>query len=231
MGPDNRLRSFPDERVTAHALVVFARHGETTLNAEKRFRGRADPPLTQHGERQAQALATLAATYGPSHLYASPRSRARSTAQAIAEKTGLDPLVTSSLDDLDYGHWTGKTEGEARTEWPHLFEQWRRDPEAVEFPQGEPVKEAVWRTSTFLKLAMDSRRDEPSVTLVAVTHDAIIRCAVCLALGISLASYHRIVIGLASTTGVRVDDQGFHLEWVNETAHVRAELGNAKSSR
>ena len=65
-------------------LVIFARPGETTLNAETRIRGRAGPRL-----------------------------RARATERAIVQRTQLEPRVTSLLDDFDDGPWIGKTKAAA----------------------------------------------------------------------------------------------------------------------
>ena len=38
-------------------MLILLRHGQTAVNAEGRLLGRADPPLTDLGRRQAQALA------------------------------------------------------------------------------------------------------------------------------------------------------------------------------
>jgi probable phosphoglycerate mutase len=200
------------------ALIIFGRHGETSLNTGARFRGRADPELTENGRRQASLLAATVRDLAPVALYTSPRMRARATAAAVSTQTGLPAVVTAALDDFHYGDWTGKNIPEVESAWPDLYRRWRQDPEKIEFPGGESVTQALWRAETFLRFARD---DHPGATIVAITHDAMIRCAICAALEIDLARYHRLTIGLASTTGVRVGAEPGRLEWANETAHLR----------
>jgi phosphoserine phosphatase len=200
-------------------LVILARHGETALNAAGRFRGRADPSLTPDGEWQARALADALLEYAPVALFTSPRRRARMTAASLAGRCTLETTITASLDDLDYGAWTGKSEQEVQEAWPDLYSRWERDPGSVTFPEGESVEQALWRAATFLRFARD---DRPGETIVAVTHDAIIRATVCAALVLPIAAFRRIQIGLASTTGLIVGSAPTRLAWANETAHLRA---------
>jgi phosphoserine phosphatase len=200
-------------------LVVLARYGETQLNAAGQFRGRIDPPLTREGERQARALANVLLERAPVALYVSPRLRARTTAAPATALLGLDPTITSALDDFDYGEWTGETDASVAKRWPELYADWRRDPTAIEFPGGEVVQGVVLRTVTFLR---EAHAHHPDATIAAVTHDAIIRCAVCAALGVPLVAFHRIAIDLASITGILVEGNAMRVAWVNDTAHVRA---------
>jgi probable phosphoglycerate mutase len=200
-------------------LVIFARHGETALNAARRFRGRANPPLTEEGERQARMLAEALGEHALSALYTSPRDRTRSTAEAIRASTGIVPMVAAALDDLDYGAWSGKTDEEVQREWPELYQRWRQNPELIAFPDGEGVPQVLWRVATFFRFV---REDHAGETIVAVTHDAIIRSAVCAALEIPMERFHRISVGLASTTGLFIGKGPTRLAWLNETTHLRA---------
>jgi len=216
------------ESVPAETLLILARHGETALNAAGKLRGRADPPLTPDGERQARALADALVEYAPTALFTSPRQRARMTAGPIAGRCAIEATITESLDDFDYGAWTGKGEEELRQTWPRLYSRWQREPGAVVFPEGESVEQALGRIATFIRFARDER---PGAIIVAVTHDAIIRAAVCAALDLRIAAFRRIQIGLASTTGLLVGSSPMRVAWTNETAHVRAERLRASVER
>jgi broad specificity phosphatase PhoE len=204
----------------ASTRVVFARHGETALNAAGRFRGREDPPLTDRGERQARALGLALAerlpTPRPAILFASPRRRAVVTAQIAGAALDLQPTILPELDDFDYGAWAGRDEVEVGRAWPELYARWRSDPGAVEFPGGESVRHAVERITSFLRSVVDQ---QSGATVIALTHDAVIRCAVCQTLMAPLATYHRVTVDLASTTGIIASPEPRAL-WVNDASHV-----------
>ena len=66
------------------AMIYLIRHGETAFNAERRYQGGLDSPLTARGEAQARAMGRMLrdlvdpATVA---LFASPRGRTVATAQ------------------------------------------------------------------------------------------------------------------------------------------------------
>lgn len=63
--------------------------------------GPADPPLTDLGHRQADALAAWVAEEGVDAVYASPLKRARETAAPLGEKLGLTVEIDPSLSEYD----------------------------------------------------------------------------------------------------------------------------------
>lgn len=65
--------------------ITFLRHGESVGNAEDRFQGQADFPLTEQGRAQAQALAMRWQEEGTTfdQCIASPLLRARQTAEIV----------------------------------------------------------------------------------------------------------------------------------------------------
>src|ERR1700730_5322939 len=73
--------------------LYFARHGETLANVERRFQGRNDTPLTEHGRLQARLLAALLAEFlaGQTRprFVSSPLPRARTTMELILDALGL----------------------------------------------------------------------------------------------------------------------------------------------
>ncbi|HVZ31417.1 MAG TPA: histidine phosphatase family protein [Polyangiaceae bacterium] len=59
--------SWPEHPKDARSrMIVLVRHEETALNVEKRFRGRADPPLTPRGREQAGCLEEALGSFEPS---------------------------------------------------------------------------------------------------------------------------------------------------------------------
>jgi broad specificity phosphatase PhoE len=101
--------------------IWFIRHGESLWNAEGRWQGQADPPLSALGRAQAQALAQ---TLGPLArarrvlLAASDLSRARETAEIVGAALGIAPRIDPRLRELDVGCWSGHTPAEVERRWP-----------------------------------------------------------------------------------------------------------------
>src|ERR1700722_15559886 len=77
----------PSSMVTSlDGLTTFliVRHGQSTWNAEHRWQGLPDPPLSELGSEQARALAAELHDVPLHAVYASDLQRARETAEAVA---------------------------------------------------------------------------------------------------------------------------------------------------
>ena len=98
--------------------LVLARHGESTLDAQDRFSGRSDPPLTEQGRAQAHALASSLALRGGDvfdHAVTSPLQAADQTLRIVIGRIGCHSTIehAEELDERDYGDLTGMTRHEA----------------------------------------------------------------------------------------------------------------------
>ena len=154
------------------SVAYLVRHGRTLLNAEGRFRGRADVPLDEEGRRQAQETAEALADVPLAGVYSSPLRRALETASPIAERHGLKVGIAADLIDLDHGLWEGLTAEEAEGAEPEAFAVWCSDPLGAEPPGGEAVSDAVARAGKALREIL---RAHPGRLVAAVTHEVIIR--------------------------------------------------------
>jgi len=112
--------------------LLLVRHGQSTWNADGRWQGRADPPLSELGERQAADVAVVLERRRDGtrvdRIWASTLGRARQTAVIIGGPLGLDPVVDIRLEERDAGEWTGKTRFEIEKEWPGYLDEHRRPP-------------------------------------------------------------------------------------------------------
>ncbi|UQI43811.1 histidine phosphatase family protein [Streptomyces sp. HU2014] len=97
--------------------LLLIRHGETEWSRSGRHTGLTDIPLTEHGEKQAEALRPLLAgrTVGP--VLASPLKRALRT----AELAGLDPRPDPDLREWDYGGYEGVSTDEIHRTRPGWY--------------------------------------------------------------------------------------------------------------
>jgi broad specificity phosphatase PhoE len=108
---------------------VLVRHAESIWNAAGRWQGQADPPLSQRGRAQAEALGSELTAQGIEVLLASDLARAVQTAAILGKAVGLEPTFDARLRELDVGRWAGLTRAEIE----------RRDPDALtRFEAGDP---------------------------------------------------------------------------------------------
>ena len=107
--------------------LLLVRHGQSTWNADGRWQGQADPPLSDLGRLQARhAAASVGAVAG---IYASHLERARVTAEIIGEELGIGPVIVDErLSERDAGEWSGLTRPEIEAEWPGWIDDGRRPP-------------------------------------------------------------------------------------------------------
>lgn len=105
------------------------RHGETRWNAEGRFQGRSDNPLTSLGRRQASEngrklkahLEHLGLESSRFATYASPLRRARQTMEAVAAQVGIPESqvnIDTRLAEASFGRWEGMTTLEVKARFP-----------------------------------------------------------------------------------------------------------------
>jgi broad specificity phosphatase PhoE len=95
--------------------ITFLRHGESVGNAEDRFQGHSDFPLTVKGRAQAQALAERWQVDGITfdRCIASPLLRARQTAEIISHVLGVPLELDPDWMEINNGLLAGLTPEEA----------------------------------------------------------------------------------------------------------------------
>lgn len=89
----------------------FLRHGETTWNAARMTQGQLDSPLSRLGKAQAQAAAVALAGKPIRRIVASPLTRARETAEAVAYLHGLPVEEDPELMECHLGEHQGRPHG------------------------------------------------------------------------------------------------------------------------
>jgi 2,3-bisphosphoglycerate-dependent phosphoglycerate mutase len=96
--------------------LTFLRHGESVGNAESRWQGQSDYPLTEKGRAQAQALAERwkAEKAKFDLVVASPLMRARETAEIVASALDLKVEMDPIWMERDIGEMEGLTAEEVR---------------------------------------------------------------------------------------------------------------------
>ncbi len=157
---------------------VVVRHGQTVWNAEKRWQGWLDSPLTALGEAQAQAAGAIAVGYGrPSGIYSSDAGRALRTAELVRDVYAptLDvPIIpTNCLRERFYGYHEALTAAEIDARYPGTrYQKGRDNRETYRPPGGETFAEARERVGLLVEHLM---RRHVGETVLLVTHSGVVR--------------------------------------------------------
>lgn len=210
--------------------VLLARHGETPWNAEGRYQGQRDIPLSPVGEAQARSLAGRLSDLRIDRAIASPLSRARRTAEIAlgADRAGMLGF-DAGLAEIAHGDWEGKLASEIRQSDPERLQAWRDDPASVQMPGGGEslgqVMDRVWPAFERACAGLD-----PGQTLLVVAHDAVNRLILCRVLGLPVAriwSFRQAPTTLNLLEGsapdamdvVRLNDCAHHTPLFGEAVH------------
>ena len=191
-------------------MLILLRHGQTPANASGLLLGRADPPLTDLGCRQAAAAA--AALDGDVHrVVSSPLLRARQTAEAL----GLPVEVDDQWIEVDYGEYEGLPYRDVPAE---LWQRWRTEPGFT-----PPGGESMAAVGARVRAACDALADEAGErNVVVVSHVSPIKAAVAWALGVGDDVAWRMFLEVAAISRVGIGTNGPTLRTYNDTAHLAA---------
>jgi 2,3-bisphosphoglycerate-dependent phosphoglycerate mutase len=139
-------------RMTTHVVII--RHGQSRGNAEGRFGGHTDTPLSARGLRQAEATAKALATEKFSAIYSSDLPRAFQTASVLARVVKVQLETTDALRERSVGVMEGLTFEEAAEKHPEQYQALlRRDFEHV-ILGGESYRQTLDRASKQLDEAI-----------------------------------------------------------------------------
>ena len=114
------------ERGGRPTRILLVRHGQSTWNADGRWQGQADPPLSPLGEAQAPRASSSPELDGVDALVDAPTSSGRArTAELLAAGRGTVALEPR-LRERHAGEWEGLTRAEIEAGWPGFLAEHRR---------------------------------------------------------------------------------------------------------
>lgn len=150
------------------AQVCIARHGETDWNIAGILQGWIDVAINDRGRQQAHELAASFADWGFSRICSSPLSRARETAEIIAEALRLPPPeCLEGLKERHFGAIQGIPKAELADLNPVLLQQILKRNPASFFEQGESMDEFADRV---LDALTSLARLNPGQRVLVITH-------------------------------------------------------------
>lgn len=167
--------------------VYLARHGQSDWNAEGRWQGNADRPLTELGRQQAQELAERLASVPLEAVYSSDLRRARETAEPVAARQGLEVQTRAELREVDVGSWSGLSREEVEERFPAAFATWREGGQG--WVDGEAYEHMAERVVTAV---LEIAGSHPGGSVLVVAHGGPIRALHSVALGLDISEHRRL---------------------------------------
>jgi 2,3-bisphosphoglycerate-dependent phosphoglycerate mutase len=153
------------------STLMLIRHAETVWNADQRFQGHGDSPLTPKGRRDAESLGRRLAENDFERLISSDLGRARETAAIIAEHTGHVVETDRRLRERHYGVLEGLTVAQVCSEFPEAYARLTAgDPEYI-VPGGESHRQHYDRNVACFKEFIASNA---GATLALVVHGGVL---------------------------------------------------------
>jgi broad specificity phosphatase PhoE len=191
--------------------LTLVRHGITEWNVTGRFQGHTDTPLSEEGQKQAEALAKHLKKAKVDLIYSSPLSRAFETAKTVFPDR--DIMVDERLRELNFGDFESFThlENEQHEQWAW----WFADTFKRCAPNGESYEDLRLRAVAW----MESLPDD--VHIVAFTHSGTIQMLVSYILGVEYPKWRkRIYLRHTGITRILFRDGEAVIERVNDTRHL-----------
>jgi broad specificity phosphatase PhoE len=171
--------------------VLLVRHGETEDNRPPlRFQGWRDTPLNDRGRAQARQLAVALDGRGIASIWSSDLSRARETAETVAETLRLPVCLDARLREGYRGRWEGRLFEDVARDEPELFAQWERAGRGWRFPEGEALQDQLDRVSA----CVDEVRATARLPALVVCHGGSVRVMLCRADPRGLDAFHDFAI-------------------------------------
>jgi 2,3-bisphosphoglycerate-dependent phosphoglycerate mutase len=151
-------------------ILVLVRHGESLWNAQDRFTGWIDVPLTEKGKDEARAAGEKLKSFSFDVAYTSALSRAQDSLAIMLQTMNVEiPIIRDqALNERMYGELQGMNKQRMREKYGDaIVHLWRRSFD-IPPPGGEALKDTAARTLPFFERAiMGDIRDGRNVLVVA----------------------------------------------------------------
>jgi probable phosphomutase (TIGR03848 family) len=214
--------------------LVLIRHAHSQSNASGVLSGRLpNIHLSEKGIKQSQQLSERLGNFAVAQLRVSPMERCFETISpwlndvVLKNSPDFEPIIDPSLNEVDYGHWSGKKliTLARKKEWRTVQES----PSSMYFPGGEGIAQMQSRA---MSVVHELATLPDSKTAVIVSHGDVIKSIVASALGTHLDEFQRIIIDPASVSVLDYSGIKPRVLLLNDTRAVVTDLLQApKRSR
>jgi len=156
--------------------LVFIRHGATTGNAQKRYIGKTDVPLSKEGKTKLRALRQEYEDKGYIDNSGCPFVVVTPASRCIQSAEILFPLVVSfpvrKFSEIDFGLFEGKNYDElmADAALKDEYQKWIDSNGEAQFPDGDSKAEFIERIKDGFADFVEMIRNRGCQTATAIVH-------------------------------------------------------------
>lgn len=196
--------------------LYLARHGQTTSNIIRALDTAAPgADLTELGRRQARGLADRLDDHHLDGILVSHLVRTQQTAEATAERKGLDPRIDPRIAEVAAGDWEMMTDMDTLMAYFKVAMGWMAGDYDLRVPGGESGHDVIERFNA----AIDESDEE---SLLVVSHGTVIQVWATVVIGAdhTLAHFQNCGTGILERRGAT-----WHLLDWNHRPELRAEAG------
>lgn len=172
----------------------LVRHGQTDWNLERRYQGHSDTPLNATGLEQAALAAESLAAALTGRRYAaicsSDLRRARTTAEVIGRRLGMEVILDPRLREAHFGIWEGMLGADIQSRYPAEWEARRLDLQHARPPGGENVQDVADRIWPAVDEWVARYAGAP---LIVVSHGLALGTIFCRVQGLPLSSARDLI--------------------------------------
>lgn len=186
--------------------IYLVRHTTVTVGRSVCY-GQSDVGLLETYEDEKSRIAALLPD-APLPIWASPLSRCR----RLAEDLSTDVRFDDRLKEFHFGDWEGLT-------WdaipPDALQTWMADFVHVQVPNGETFQAFYERVVSFWQECIAVQGEQQPAAMAVVTHGGVIRCLLCLLLGLPLQNAYRLHLDYGAVSKVALFPTHATVQYIN----------------
>ena len=210
---------------TAETTYLYlVRHGATKANEQVPYILQGcgiDLPLSSIGREQATAVGQFMSGLELNSIYSSPHKRAVETAEAVAERHGVDVSSIEHLSECDVGEWEGMDWDSIRRAHPDHYHNFMENPAENAYFGGESYGDVLNRVQP----AIDSLlRRHTGESIAVIAHNIVNRVYLAGLMGIALRKAKGIRQSNTGVNLIRYRDGETELITLNAVFHLEERL-------
>ena len=195
---------------TRKCKITFIRHGATLYTEENRlFDEENYPPINESGREEMDKISSWIKNKGlkADKIYCSSSLRTIQSTRILSKKIKQDFEILNTLKSRRAGLWSGLTFNQIEEKFPHMLNEYHKNPETFWAPDGENTQSLNLRVKEDLDKIIENNTGN---RLIIITHGEIIQAAIANAIEILPKNQFKIHVPTGSATQI-----SYYSDWAS----------------